>query len=267
MDCPFKKLTLKGFIKQIVDYRYAIYQVFRQSLIEMYSRSFLGIFWLIIIPLSKMLLFIFLARVKVIAVQNTAFPYPLYVFYGLIVWQTFSDSMRNSCNILTRYNSLKTGDFPRDILIYGKTCIPLLNALLMLVLFYPVSLLYGVPPSSRIVYLPFVFLCVVLFALGLSKIVAILNVISRDLAEILSLLLLFWMFATPIIYSASTRSFMFIKYINPLYNFIEVAHFLWTGEISKITAIFYWHCILAFMVFLVGTYFFHRSIYTAMERV
>lgn len=214
-----------------------------------------------------MLLFLYLKRNRVILDDTVYLPYPLYLFFSLILWQIFTHIITNSCGIFNKHSNLLTLNFPRELLIYGNACVSLFNAFLMLFMFTLVAILYKSPPSIGIIYLPFIFFPIVLFALGLAKVLSILSIITRDVSEGLILLLIFLMFATPAIYNPSFDSTNFINYFNPLHVFIKTAHLLWAGDFSKITSIFYFHCFAAIIIFYLGTYFFRKSIYISLERI
>lgn len=253
--------------KGISIYTYQIFQIFKQNLISTYGQSFLWFLWIFIIPTSKMLLFVFLKETKVIEGNTAYLAYPLYVFFSLILWQIFVHITTNSCSILSRYNNLSTLNFPRALLIYGNASVSLFNAFLQLFLLIFVSLLCKTPPSIGIICIPVVFFFIVLFAIGMAKIIVILSSVSRDISEGFVVLLMFWMFATPAIYSKSSGYANFIDYINPLNVFIKTAHGLWLGDFSKITMVFYLHCGIAVLIFCLGSYFFTKCIYIALERI
>lgn len=255
------------FMKEICVYPYQIFQIFKQNLISTYGQSFLWFFWIFIIPVSKMLLLLFLKKTQVIEGNTIYLPYPLYVFFSLILWQVFVHITTNSCCILDKYRNLSTLNFPKELLIYGNACVSLFNAFLLLPLFIFVSFLCKTPPSIGIICLPFIFFPIVLFAIGVAKVIAILSSVTRDISEGLIVLLMFWMFATPAIYNKSSGYANFIDYINPLNVFIKTAHSLWLGEFSEITGVFYLHCCIAVLVFCLGSYFFRKCIYIALERI
>ena len=214
-----------------------------------------------------MLLFLFLKKNRVIENNMDYFPYALYIFYSLIFWQIFVYIITNSCGILNRYTNLLSLNFSREVLLYGSACVSLFNAFLQLFIFTGLALLYRIPLSIGFIFLPFIFFIIVLFSLGLAKIISILSVVTRDVSEGLVVILMFWMFATPAIYNASTDYTHFFNFFNPLQIFIKTAHILWLGEFTKIPAIFYFHCFVAIFIFYLGTYFFRRSIYVSLDRL
>ena len=214
-----------------------------------------------------MLLFIFLRKNSIITGNTEYLPYPLYIFLSLILWQTFAGIIRGSCNILERYGNLKTLSFSRKALIYGNAMVSLFITCFMLCIFIILSLLLNVPPSIGILGIPGIVLFIILYALGIAKIIAIFSAVTRDVIEGLTVFLMFLMFVTPAIYTEFSKYDKAIELVNPLHVFIKTAHLFWSGHFQAIPAIFYWHCFFAVIMFFLGSYFFRKTIHIALERI
>lgn len=246
---------------------YFVFQVFKSNIIATYGQSLFWLLWLFVTPLFRLFLFLFLKKGNVIQGASGSIPYPLYVLFGLIFWQVFVFILTKSCNILNRTSSLQNISFSRITLFYGEACTALFNAVILLTALIIGACIYRVPPSIQMLFVPIVFLCVCMFALGLAYIIAVLSSITKDISEGLMVLLVFAMFATPSIYTTSSHLSMTISMLNPLHVFIQAAHALWQGNVSHIPVLFYFHIITACITYVVGHIFFSRTHLIALERV
>lgn len=73
--------------------RYIAWRLFVKDLRTEYSKSVLGVVWDFIDPLVLALIFWGLWRIGIIRVTGLAIPYPLFIVYGFLLYQTFVDSV------------------------------------------------------------------------------------------------------------------------------------------------------------------------------
>jgi ABC-type polysaccharide/polyol phosphate export permease len=90
--------------------------------------------------------------------------------------------------------------FPREVLPISAVIVNGVNFLLALLVLIPVTVLFGISPDGDWLLLPIVLLSQALFTLGITLIVAGLNVFYRDTEYIVEVALLAWFFLTPIFY-------------------------------------------------------------------
>ncbi len=127
---------------------------------------------------------------------------------------------------------------------------------------------YGYRPNPKIFYLPLAILPLVLLTLGLGFILSLLNGIVRDAGNIMSLLLTFFMFLTPILYAKpDTGMLALMTAYNPVYFIVSSPRdlILW-GHLAEPNG--FWAsaglCVLVFVVCLVA---FHLTEARIAERV
>jgi homopolymeric O-antigen transport system permease protein len=188
-----------------------------------YKQTALGVAWAVLQPLMTMAIFTLLFG-KLGNMPSDGIPHPLFYFGALLPWTYFSATLTNSGNsLVANANLLTKVYFPRVILPTSAAFSGLVDFAVGCVLLVGMMAYYRVVPSwELLLWLPLV---VLLFALtlGVSMILAALNVKYRDVKYTLPFLIQFWLFATPVIYPLSIipeRYRLFIA-LNPLTGIID----------------------------------------------
>ena len=104
--------------KELWRYRELFYFFTWRDIKIKYKQTFLGFLWAVLQPLLMMLIFtLFLGRVLNIPSQQL--PYPVFVFSGLLIWNTFASGLTTSANSMVN-NALiiKKIYFPRLVNFY-----------------------------------------------------------------------------------------------------------------------------------------------------
>ncbi|MCL4811781.1 MAG: ABC transporter permease [Vicinamibacteraceae bacterium] len=190
-------------LRHLVRYRGLVQSLVVRELKARYRGSVLGFFWSFINPLLLLLVYTFVFSVVLPGTHAPEIePYALFLFCGLLPWTWFSSSLNESAGVLiSGGNLIKKVLFPAEVL-------PIVTVLANMVHFFfglPILALflvyYDAPLQlSELVWFPVVVLVQLLLTLGFGLFLSALTVHFRDIRDILSNLLTFWFFATPIIY-------------------------------------------------------------------
>jgi ABC-type polysaccharide/polyol phosphate export permease len=205
-------------------YRFLFEQLVRRELRQKYQGSALGLAWYVVNPLVLMgayyLLFGVLFR------QPRVDDYPLFLIVGLVVWLFFSQSLLAAASSLLDQGSLiRKARFPRETVPAAVVTVQAATFCAVLALVTVVELsVRGVGPA--LVLLPVLVVALYGFTLGLALVVAVLHAYFRDVAPILSAVLLPWFFLSPIFYEPSTVTHHhevadLLRWGNPVAPFIE----------------------------------------------
>lgn len=203
--------------------RWLTYQLFKRDFLGIYKQSFLGILWALIIPFTSVATFIILNRSGIFIIGDIDVPYPIYAILGISIWQLFSVGLVSCSNSLVKAGSMIVKiNFSRKALViasYGQAIIPfMIQFSLVLILFA----CYGISPNMATLLIPLAVIPIMLLALGLGFILSILNGIIRDVGNVLSMLMTFLMFLTPILYAEpKTGLLVHITKYNPLYYMVS----------------------------------------------
>ena len=150
--------------------------------------------------------------------------YPLFLFAGMLPWLLFSETMQRSASSLLDHANLITKTvFPAEIIPVSVFLSSVISHLLAVALMVAATGVWQNQISIFLVVLPFYIFVVGLLAVGLGWIVACLNVFLRDTAQIVSVILTFWFWMTPIFIAPDLfpRWAHFLLVANPLYYLVR----------------------------------------------
>jgi len=221
-----------------------------------YQGSVLGYLWSLIKPL---LLFGFLYLVFSVFLRFEIENYRVYLLLGIIIWSFFADCTSTAAqNLIAKGGIIQRVYFPRQAIVIASALTSFITFLLNLVIFLILYLFSGLGFSWTIL-LFFLFIAeVYLVALGVSFLVASLNVKWRDLSHIWEVLLQVGFWLTPIIWSIEMvpGKYHFWIYQNPLARIIQysrdvfINHTIpsWTGILASIILVLFFFG-LGYLVF------------------
>jgi lipopolysaccharide transport system permease protein len=208
-------------IHSIYKWRELLWQMVGREVKARYKQSILGYFWVILNPLAQMLVMSFafsiILRIPTNAASNI--PYSVFLFVALLPWNLFSNSLSSACGSLVSSSPLITKVyFPRTILVISTIIAKIVDFLFALIVLVLYMVAYNVPVNANILWVIPIFLIQQIFTLGLSLFFAASNLLYRDIQYLLNLLLVLWMYATPIIYPADIvpDKYKIIFQLNPL---------------------------------------------------
>jgi ABC-type polysaccharide/polyol phosphate export permease len=212
-------------LRQLFRYRGLIQSLVARELKARYRGSVLGFLWSFINPLLLLLIYTFVFTVIMPNRNELAQPYAVFMFCGILPWNWFSSSlMEASGSLVAGGNLIKKVLFPAEIL-------PLVNVLANMVHFFLGLLILVVflvvyrhwPDPAGLLWFPVAVLVQLVFTSGLALFLAALTVHYRDIRDLLSNLLMFWFFATPIIYPWQDPNVSRFKWLFDLNPFTHLA--------------------------------------------
>lgn len=168
-----------------------------------YKQTALGAAWAILQPLLAMMVFTLLFG-RLAKLPSDNIPYPLFVYVALLPWQLFAFALTESSNSLVNNQHLiRKVYFPRLVVPVAAVLVGLVDFVISLIVLAGMMIYYGfLPGPAAILFIPFLALAV-LTALGIGIWLSALNIQYRDVKYVVPFLTQFWMFATPVAYSAS----------------------------------------------------------------
>jgi lipopolysaccharide transport system permease protein len=165
-----------------------------------YKQAVLGITWSIVQPAVQTVLLTFVFS-KLAKMPDGGVPYPMLVLAGLLPWQLFSSAFGGASNSLVgNAHLISKIYFPRLIVPLSALAVALVDLLILLAITLPVTLLYGIMPTWRLLLLPLFIFIALLVALGAGLWITALTVKYRDFRFITPFLLQIGLFVTPIGY-------------------------------------------------------------------
>lgn len=212
-----------NMLSSLWKYRYFIFSSIRNELISRFVRSKVGSLWVIINPLSQVLIYALILS-NVLAAKlpgiESQYAYAVYLMAGLLVWTLFNEIVSRCLNLfIEQGNLMKKISFPRITLpaIVVGSC--LFNHFFLFIAMLGIFTLLGHQFNLAMLWLiPLTFITALL-AISLGLILGVLNVFLRDTCQVVTIFLqmLFWF--TPIIYPVSIIPEVYRHWLNfnPLY--------------------------------------------------
>ncbi|MPM16251.1 hypothetical protein SDC9_62629 [bioreactor metagenome] len=176
-----------------------------------YRESLLGAFWSVANPLTMIIIYtvIFgqLMRPTLPGHESTPYAFSIYLCAGVITWSLFSEMLGRLNNVfLENGNMIKKSSFPRACLPVIVTLSALINFGIIFALYIIFLVVVGQWPGWAILsFIPLLALQL-LFTLGLGVLLGTVNVFFRDVGQLTGVVLQFWFWLTPIVYTIGSLS-------------------------------------------------------------
>ena len=232
----------------------------RREIRGRYKGSLLGFLWNFLTPLAQILVYIIVFS---IVFRPNIENYAIYLTCGMVLWIFFSETLCDSSHVfVSNSDLLKKIYFPRLVLPLSTLVSKMINFLIMLAIFFVITLVldYGISlwaVSSLILFIPIF----VLFLFGLSMILSSINVYLRDIEYMTTVTMMFLIWLTPIMYSrAQFESTLLdtLLSLNPMTYFVQVFQDILYWKVVPDPMSMLACLILAVAFFLIGLAVFSR---------
>jgi lipopolysaccharide transport system permease protein len=208
-----------------------------RDFVSIYKQTILGPLWYIIQPLLTTVVFTIIFG-SVAKLPTDGLPPFLFYLSGVIAWRYFADCLNNTANT-----------FVGNAHIFGKVYFPRLTVPVSVVisnligfgiqfLLFIVFVLYYwksstvIHPQPAILLLPILVIQMAALGLGFGIIVSSLTTRYRDLTHLVGFGVQLWMFATPVVYPASSLpdKWRWILILNPMAPIVEAFRYAFLGS-------------------------------------
>ncbi len=223
---------MRGIIANFKKYKFLMYQMISRDFKVKYKRSVLGVLWSLLYPILMMsvmaIVFSQMFRFRMEGVN-----YLVYLMTGLIIFNYFSEASNIAMtSIVVNFPLINKVYIPKYIFPLSKCLFVGINFLLTLIPWFSIILLSYIGLgnitchiSVNYVFLPYIFLCLFVFTLGVSFLISTISVFLRDMFYIYGIILTIWQYFTPTFYSITMlpEKLQSIFKLNPLFMFINTA--------------------------------------------
>lgn len=242
-------------------HRVLLLQTTRNDILIRHAGSVLGMFWLLLYPLmflgvyAMMYIFIFKVRFHLLETNE----YVALIFCGLIPFFGFSEALGTGVSsVVANSNLLKNTLFPIELIpvkaALASQATQIVGTMMLLVVLGSFGKL-----TPWAVLLPVIWVSQLMFTIGLLWILSSINVLLRDIQNVVPVFILILMMVSPIAYTEDmvpTNLHPFLI-INPLYYIITANQdILMLGHNPRGTL---WIVIaMGLFFFILGYSFFYR---------
>jgi lipopolysaccharide transport system permease protein len=172
----------------------------RKEMQVRYKNNVLGYLWSVLQPLSFALVYFIAFKIFMrVQMEN----YTLYLLTGMFPWQWFANSVNDASGTFTNNASIiKKIKFPRNLLVAATIIKDAIHFILCIPVIMMFCFIYDSPISITWLYgIPILLVLQAVMIYGLSLIISTVNLFFRDLERIVTILVTFLFFLTPIVYN------------------------------------------------------------------
>lgn len=242
---------IKDILGNFKRYWFLMSQLISRDFKVKYKRSVLGVVWSLLYPI------LMLAVMAVVFSQMFKFKvegvnYLVYLMTGIIMFNYFSEASNNAMtSVVSNFSLINKVYIPKYIFPIAKCLFVGINFALTLIPWLGIIALsyfglgeYTCHFNIYFLILPYVFLCMFLFTVGIGMLLSCVSVFLRDIFYIYGIIIMIWNYLTPVFYSIEIipESLQALFKLNPLYQFLTAAR-----EI-----VLYGRCPSAFSLILIG---------------
>lgn len=221
--------AIKNIMSNFKKYQFLMSQLILRDFKVKYKRSVLGVVWSLLYPILMMAV---MAAVfsNMFKFQVDGVSYLVYLLTGIIVFNYFSEASSSAMtSVVNNFTLINKIYIPKYIFPLAKCLFVGVNFILTLIPWFLIIILtqFGLgnyPASINIYYLilPFIFLCILLFTIGVGFFLSCVSVFLRDVFYIYGIVLTIWQYFTPIFYSIEIipAKLQVLFQFNPLYQYL-----------------------------------------------
>ena len=202
-------LALPGalVVRAIWQYRGFVWGMVSREFQARYLHSLLGSAWAVLTPAAMIaiytVIFSQVMHARLPGLDDT-FAYSIFLCAGLLPWNYFVEVLARCLTVFIENGALlKKMSFPRSslpvILLLSST----INFAIIFSLFLVVLVVMGRFPGWIVLAMVPLLVLQQAYALGLGVLLGVLNVFFRDIAQLVGVVLQFWFWLTPIVYSTA----------------------------------------------------------------
>jgi ABC-type polysaccharide/polyol phosphate export permease len=225
-------------------YREVLSNLIKADLKLRYRRTALGYVWTLLYPLMTIIIMamVFSSQLGFVSRRD----YMLYVFAGLLPWNFLISALWGAGNsIIAHEDLLKKIYLPKYLFPVSVTLARFVDYLfnffalfgiimLAVLLLYPADLPFT---PVQLLFLPCAIVPLLLFMVGLTLAVSVVNVYLRDTTHLMSVIMQLGFYLTPVIYKEANvpQQYHFIFMLNPMTHIIRpFQDILYAGEIPSV---------------------------------
>jgi len=189
----------------------------RKEMQVRYKSNVLGYLWSVLQPLSFALVYFIAFKIFMrFKMEN----YTLYLLTGMFPWQWFANSVNEASSTFTGNASIiKKINFPRNLLVAATIIKDAIHFILCIPVIILFCFIYDNPISINWLYgIPILMVLQTTLTYGLSLFISTVNLFFRDLERLVTILVTFLFFLTPIVYNYEMvpEKFRHLLALNPI---------------------------------------------------
>ena len=245
--------------KEIWSYRELLAVLTMRDIKVRYKQTVLGAAWAIIQPLTTMLIFTIIFG-RLAKIPSEGFPYPVFVYAGLLPWTFFANALSSSGNSLVgSAHLISKVYFPRLIIPLSSVGAGVVDLLISTAILFLLMVFYQVPLTLHVLAAPLLIFGVIATALGVGTLLSALTVSYRDFRFVVPFMIQIWMYLTPVVYGVNfiPEKYRWLLLFNPMTGYIDGCRAAFLGKPFNLTSLSV-SCVMSIILLCIGAAYFEK---------
>ena len=242
-------------------YRELVYFLIWRDLKVRYKQTLLGASWAVLKPFLSMVIFS-LVFGQLAGLPTDDAPAPLFYYAGLLPWVFFQDGINKaSASLVAGRNLITKIYFPRLSMPLASVVAGLVDFGLAFLVLIGMMVFYQTTPTTAVWTLPLFLLLALITSLGTSLWLAALNVAYRDIGYVTPFLVQAWLYASPVVYSATMitdKTLQILYGLNPMAGVVQGFRWAILGSGQPDPQSLLVSIIVALLLLVTGIFYFRR---------
>ena len=243
-------------------YSFLLEQLVSRDFKVKYKRSVLVVVWSLLYPVLMMAVMAVVFS-NVFKFSTPGVSYLAYLLIGLTYFNYFSEASNLAMSsVVGNFSLINKVYIPKYIFPLSKCIFVGINFLLTLIPLYIVIIATGTGLCWQHILLPYSYICLFLFTVGMGFILSTISVFLRDMFYIYGIILTIWTYLTPVMYDISIINnpiLQFVMKLNPLYQFINFARSIILYHYTPTFGQFAGCGVSALIILLLGIFIFKKK--------
>jgi lipopolysaccharide transport system permease protein len=190
-----------------------------------YRQTILGLTWAFIGPIVTTLTWVFLNNSKIITISKTDIPYPIYVFTGTMLWQIFTEALKQPSTMVNNSKPMLSKiNFPKEAIILSGIIQIIFSAIIKLVVLTPVLIYFGYFAKWGILLIFIGVFSLILAGTAMGMLLVPFGALFHDLDQGLGFVTQIWMFITPVVFPIPKNGWTILLFnLNPITPLIQTS--------------------------------------------
>ena len=262
-------VSLKRMLVDLKEASFLGKQLFIRDIKGMFRQSYLGILWAFIPPFFSAAIWIFLKATNAVQVPATTIQYPIFVFCGTILFQTFTEALSMPYLTVQAGKSMMSKlNFPREAFLITSFYKLIFNFLLKLLALMAIALMLKTQFNAFTLLFPVGAILIILLGMSIGILLIPFQMLFQDFSKFILLGGQVLMYLTPVVYPIPESGFLkILARINPLTEFINIPRNWFNGINSGDFALYFSISVGAVVLTLLGWILYRITMPIIVERV
>ncbi len=256
----FRDLKEAGFLGK---------QLFVRDKRAMFRQSFLGILWAFIPPFFTAAAWVFLNMTGAVNIGDTGVPYPVYVFCGTILFQTFLESLNAPAQAVNAGKGMLAKlNFPREALLLNAFYSLLFNLAFKLIALVIIALAMRFSFGWSLLLFPVGIMGAILLGFSIGVLLIPFQMLYTDFGRMIALSGQVLLYLTPVVYPMPASGILHvINQFNPITYVVNTPRAWFTAQDPGSLLPFLAVCGFSLLILFLGWVLYRITMPIIIERV